>query len=109
MFIFEAIEDMGYPDIAWEFNGKTKEHAEELFQVHGIPNAHFILDNWDSYDHVSKPTLESVFQISNISHLLDEFKQTVKTRQDAIDFIRKHTLKPHQADNIKLHWDKVNS
>ena len=102
-------ENLGHPDLAWDFNNKTKEQAEELFRVHCIPNAPVILDSWDSYDHVSKPTLESVFQISNISHLLDEFKQTVKTRQDAIDFIRTHNLSPHQADNIKLHWDKVNS
>lgn len=109
MLLFEAIENLGHPDLAWDFNNKTKEQAEELFRVHCIPNAHVILDNWDSFEHIPPPTLNDVFAISGMSHLLDEFKQTVKTRQQAIDFIKKHNLKPHQADNIKLHWNKVNS
>lgn len=106
---FEAIEQLGYPDLAWDFNGKTKSEAEELFAIHCIPNTHIVLEQWDSYLHIPTPTLEAVFQLSGISHLLDEFKQTVTTRQQAIEFIKQHDLKPHQADNIKLHWHKVNS
>ena len=109
MLAFEVIEQMGYPDLAWEFNNKTKEQAEELFRVHCIPNAHVILDNWEDFEHIPPPSLEAVFQFSRMSHLLDEFKQTVKTRQQAMDFIKKHNLKPHQAANIKLHWKKANS
>ena len=109
MLAFEVIEQMGYPDLAWNFNGRTKEQAEELFRIHCIPNAHVVLDNWDRFQHISSPSLNDVFSISGMAHLLDEFKQTVKTRQQAIDFIKKHNLKPHQADNIKRHWKKVNS
>ena len=109
MLIFEAIEHIGYPDLAWSFNNKTKEQAEELFRVHCIPNAHVILDNWDDFEHIPPPSLHDVFSIAGMSHLLGEFVSTVKTRQQAIDFIKKHDLKPHQADNIKRHWNKVNS
>jgi len=107
MLIVEAIEELGFPDLAWKFNDKTKEEAEELFRVHCIPNAHGILDNWESYQHIASPTLSAVFQFFGIPHLLDEFVSTVKTRQQAIDFIKKHNLKPHQADNIKRHWNKA--
>ena len=109
MLIFEAIENIGYQDLAWSFNNKTKEQAEELFRVHCIPNAHVILDNWDDFEHIPPPSLHDVFSIAGMSHLLGEFVSTVKTRQQAIDFIKKHDLKPHQADNIKRHWNKVNS
>lgn len=107
MLIFEAIEQMGYPDLAWSFNNKTKEQAEELFRVHCIPNAHVILDNWDDFEHIPPPSLHDVFSISGMAHLLGEFVSTVKTRQQAMDFIKKHNLKPHQADNIKRHWKKA--
>ena len=36
MLAFEAIEQLGYPDLAFEFNGKTKEEAAELCKIHGI-------------------------------------------------------------------------
>lgn len=107
MLIFEAIEQMGYPDLAWSFNNKTKEQAEELFRVHCIPNAHVILDNWDDFEHIPPPSLHDVFSISGMPHLLGEFVSTVKTRQQAMDFIKNHNLKPHQADNIKRHWKKA--
>lgn len=109
MHLFEAIEEMGYPDLAWKFNGKTKEEAEELFNIHGIPNAHGILDNWDEYVHIPSPTLNDVFVFSKITHLLDEFCETVHSRQQAIEFAKKHNLKPHQTDNLKLHWNKPRS
>lgn len=109
MLAFEVIEQLGYPDLAFEFNGKTKEEAAELCKIHGIANAHYVLDHWDEYEHIQKPTLKDVFAISGMSHLYDEFVKTVKTVHDAIVFIKRHNLKPHQDKNIRLHWSKVNS
>ena len=57
MLAFEAIEQLGYPDLAFEFNGKTKEEAAELCKIHGIANAHYVLDHWDEYEHIQKPAL----------------------------------------------------
>ena len=107
MYLFEAIEQLGYPDLAFELNGKTKEEAAELCKIHGISNAHYILDHWDEYKHIRPPKLKTVFHIAGMTHLYDEFVKTVKTQREAYDFIKKHNLKPHQAENIRLHWSKV--
>ena len=109
MLAFEVIEQLGYPDLAWEFNGKTKEEAAELCKIHGIANAHYVLDHWDEYEHIRPPALKDVFAISGMSHLYDEFVATVKTALDAVAFSKRHKLKPHQDANVRLHWAKVNS
>ena len=109
MYLFEAIEQLGHPDLAFEFNGKTKEEAAELFKIHGIANAQHILDHWAEYKHIKPPKLKTVFQVAGMAHLYDEFVATVKTQREAYDFIKTHNLKPHQAENIRLHWSKVNS
>lgn len=107
MYLFEAIEQLGYPDLAFEFNGKTKEEAAELCKIHGIANAQHILDHWDEYDHIRPPSLKAVFQIAGMAHLYDEFVATVKTGLDAVAFSKRHNLKPHQDKNVRLHWSKV--
>lgn len=107
MYLFEAIEQLGYPDLAFEFNGKTKEEAAELCKIHGIANAHYVLDHWNEYRHISKPSLKTVFQFAGMLHLYDEFVATVKTGLDAVAFSKRHKLKPHQDKNVRLHWVKV--
>lgn len=110
MYAFEAIEQLGHADLAWEFNGKTEEQAAKLCRIHGISNAEYVLDNWDRYDHITGSIdLKTVFSFAGMSHLLDEFAATVRTREQAREFIKRHKLKPHQAENIRLHWKKVNS
>ena len=58
MLAFEVIEQLGYPDLAFEFNGKTKEEAAELCKIHGIANAHYVLDHWDEYEHIQNAIIK---------------------------------------------------
>jgi len=109
MYIFEELEYLGYQDVMWEFNNVSKDDAAILCDKLGIHPDHreHIIANWDEYKHIKPPTLKTVFQIAGMSHLYDEFVKTVNTRRDAYDFIKTHNLKPHQAENIRLHWSKV--